>query len=152
MFRDRPRRDQAIGRLALHRRAEIHDLEFGVRHAGRCGRHRRPPGASKITHGVDQRDHTKLRERRKVRRKLAPQLGAGKRRERHQHPHLGRAKDLHDQIGLEQRIDREHHAGRLPAPDREVGFGQVRQHIGDRMIRADAEGVKRVRGPGDLRQ
>ena len=72
MFRDRPRRDQAIGRLALHRRAEIHDLEFGVRHAGRCGRHRRPPGASEISHRVDQRDHTKLGERRKVRRKLAP--------------------------------------------------------------------------------
>ena len=72
MFRDRPRRDQAIGRLALRRRAEIHDLESGARHAGRCGLDCRPPDASKIGHSVDQSDHTKLGERRKVRPKLAP--------------------------------------------------------------------------------
>ena len=149
MFRDRPRRDQAIGRL-VPASPEFTTLNL----ASGTWPLRPPPPSPGAPRDViaSTSATTRSSEAPNTRRQLTDQLGAGKRRECHQHPHLGRAKDLlDDQIGLKQRIDCEHH----PATT-----AQIVKWVSERFAvhkrpddpRLDAVGVKGVRSAGDLCQ
>ena len=55
------------------------------------------------------------------------------------------AQDRRDLLGLQQRVDRRGHARHRAADQRDGGLRAVGQHVGDRVVRADAQGPEQVR-------
>jgi hypothetical protein len=80
-----------------------------------------------------------------------PDVGAGRRRERHEYFRSGRAQDFRDLPRFEQRIHRVRDPGGFRAIEREEALRQQRQHEADDVARSDAEIGKQIRGLRDLR-
>jgi hypothetical protein len=81
-----------------------------------------------------------------------PDVGAGRRRERHEYFRSGRAQDFRDLPRFEQRIHRVRDPGGFRAIEREEALRQQRQHEADDVARPDAEirqQVRRLRDFGD---
>ncbi|MNU70133.1 hypothetical protein D3C71_595350 [compost metagenome] len=81
---------------------------------------------------------------------LLRQVAPGPGGQCHHHLGLGRLQQLPDGIGAQQRVDGQHDAVCLRAPQNEVGFGQVRQHIGHHVVWPVAVGMQGVGKAPDL--
>ncbi|MCY1411902.1 hypothetical protein D9M71_272980 [compost metagenome] len=101
---------------------------------------------------VDGDDGLKLRQAVTQAGHLVPEIGAGERRQGHQHPGVGRMDQFGDVLGLQQRVDGIDHAGRFPTPDGEMGMRQVRQQERHRLARPHTQVVEGVGRLGDPRQ
>jgi len=97
-----------------------------LEHAGRCLR-----GAPHTIGRIDQHEMPQRLDLVKDLRDFLPEIGPGKWRERHEYAGAGRFEQIADRFAFEQRIDRTYDAGRLPAPDHEMRFGKIGQHISD---------------------
>lgn len=110
--------------------------------ASRCGAGNRLAGSTTTI-------AYRLRQLRAQAGDLLPQVGAGERRQGHQHPGVGGADQLGDVLRLQQRVDRIDDPGCLAAPDHVVGLRQVGQQEGHRLVAFQAQPVQGVRGLGD---
>ncbi|MCY1353589.1 hypothetical protein D9M69_399340 [compost metagenome] len=133
---------------------ELGDQFVEVQHALRqrpaLGLERAALRLGQVVGHVDDDHRVQLRQLAAQAVHLVPQVGAGEGRQGDQHLGGGGVHQFGDVLGVEQRVDGVDDAGRLAAPEGEVGVRQVRQQERHRAARAHAEAVEGVGGLGDL--
>ncbi|SVJ66878.1 Uncharacterised protein [Klebsiella pneumoniae] len=143
---DRPSALQAVCRAVGDQRIEV---QHALRQRPALGLERLALRRRQQVGRIDHDDRVQLRQLRAQAGDLLPQVGAGERRQGHQHPGVGGADQLGDVLRLQQRVDRIDDPGSLAAPDHVVGLRQVGQQEGHRLVAFQAQPVQGVGGLGD---